>query len=68
MKCMLTFCSTYCLYMFDYTEADRVTEMGESGGDRLCWQWILYRPGHLHYTGRQEGEFIISSYTGCQKM
>lgn len=54
--------------MFDNTEADRAAEMGECGGDRLCRQRILYRPGHLHYTGRQEGEFIISSYTGCQKM
>lgn len=47
MRCMLS--------IFDHIEADRTAEMGECGGDRLCWQWILYRPGHLHNTGSQKG-------------
>lgn len=53
MRCMLS--------IFDNTEADRAAEMGECGGDRLCWQWILYRPGHLHNTGSQEGECVTST-------
>lgn len=55
MRCMLS--------IFDHTEADRAAEMGECGGDRLCWQWILYRPGHLHNTGSQEGGCKHVHYT-----